>query len=80
MSKLNCTAHSVVEPAASTRWIAGVLVALYALIAIVPLAWIILTGFKTPSDCISYPPKVVFTPSFEGYVTLFTTRSPQAAD
>lgn len=57
------TAHSVVEPTARTRWVAGVLVTLYALITIVPLVWIILTAFKTPADAISYPPKVVFTPS-----------------
>ncbi|MEP6876997.1 MAG: carbohydrate ABC transporter permease, partial [Burkholderiales bacterium] len=74
------TAHSVVEPTARTRWIAGVLVVLYALITIVPLVWIILTGFKTPPDSISYPPKVVFTPSVEGYCNLFTTRSRQTPE
>ena len=50
------TAHSVVEPSAQSRWIAGALVALYALVTIVPLVWIILTGFKTPPESISYPP------------------------
>ena len=56
------------------------LVALYALITIVPLAWIILTGFKTPPDSISYPPKVLFKPSEEGYCNLFTTRSRQTPE
>lgn len=74
------TAHSVVEPTAGTRIVAGLLVAVYAFITIVPLAWIILTGFKTPSDAISYPPKVVFTPSIEGYCNLFTTRSRQTPE
>ena len=60
------TAHSVVEPSGSARLVAGGLVALYALITIVPLVWIILTGFKTPPDSISYPPKLLFTPSAEG--------------
>ena len=36
-----------------------------------------MTGFKTPPDSIAYPPKVVFDPSLEGYVNLFTTRSRQ---
>ena len=63
MSQGISTAHSVVEPSPRTRGVAGVLVALYALITIVPLVWIILTGFKTPPDSISYPPKVLFTPS-----------------
>ena len=80
MSKLISTAHSVVEPSNTTRWIAGALVALYALIAIIPLVWIILTGFKTPADAISYPPKVVFLPTVEGYCNLFTTRSRQTAE
>ena len=80
MSKGISTAHSVVEPTGGTRLFAGALVALYAIVTIVPLAWIILTGFKTPSDAISYPPKVVFTPTIEGYCNLFTTRSRQAPE
>ena len=43
----------------------------------VPLVWILLTSFKSPPDSISYPPKVVFEPSLEGYCNLFTTRSRQ---
>ena len=56
------TAHSVVEPSATSRTIAGAIVILYALITIVPLVWIGLTALKTPSDAISYPPKILFTP------------------
>ncbi len=80
MSKLISTAHSVVEPGTKARWIAGFLVALYAIVAIIPLAWIVLTGFKTPSDAISYPPKIIFTPTVEGYCNLFTTRSRQSPE
>jgi multiple sugar transport system permease protein len=74
------TAHSVVEPSSRTKIIAGTLVALYALITMIPLIWILLTGFKTPADAISYPPKVVFSPSVEGYCNLFTTRSRQTPE
>ena len=74
------TAHSVVEPTAGTRGIAGALVVVYAVVTLVPLLWIILTGFKTPSDAISYPPKVLFSPSIEGYCNLFTTRSRQTPE
>jgi hypothetical protein len=38
----------------------------------VPLVWIVLTAFKTPPDSIAYPPKLLFQPSLEGYVNLFT--------
>ena len=50
------TAHSVVEPTAGTRRLAGVLVVLYALITMLPLAWIGLTSVKSPPDSIAYPP------------------------
>lgn len=71
------TAHSVVEPSATSKRIAGFLVILYALITMVPLAWIFATALKTPPDSISYPPKIVFDPSLEGYCNLFTTRTRQ---
>ena len=74
------TAHSVVEPGAASRWIAGFLVALYALVTVIPLAWIILTSIKSPPDSISYPPKLVFSPTMEGYCNLFTTRSRQTPE
>lgn len=73
-------AHSVAAPGRWSQRLAGVVVVLYALITILPLVWIFMTGFKTPPDSISYPPKVVFDPSLEGYVNLFTTRSRQTPE
>ena len=66
---------SVTEPAKSTKWFAGILVVTYAVITVIPLLWIIATGFKSPSDSIAYPPVVVFEPTLEGYVNLFTDRT-----
>ncbi|MFL0694460.1 MAG: carbohydrate ABC transporter permease [Agrobacterium tumefaciens] len=75
------SAHSVTEPSTVSKWIAGILVGLYALITLIPLLWIISTSFKSGPDSISYPPKVVFQPTLEGYVNLFTTQSrPSASD
>ncbi|MGI9303649.1 MAG: carbohydrate ABC transporter permease [Gammaproteobacteria bacterium] len=73
-------AHSVIEPTALSRRIAAALVITYALIAMIPMVWIFLTGFKSPPDSIAYPPKVFFEPSLEGYVNLFTTRSRQSSE
>jgi multiple sugar transport system permease protein len=56
------------------------MVILYAVITMLPLVWIVMTGFKTPSDAISYPPKVVYEPTLEGYVNLFTTRTRQTEE
>jgi multiple sugar transport system permease protein len=71
------TAHSVVEPRRGTQWIAGAVVILYALITILPLIWIVMTSLKTPPDSISYPPKILFDPTLEGFCNLFTTRTRQ---
>jgi multiple sugar transport system permease protein len=57
-----------------------VIVVAYALLSMIPLLWIFATGFKTPPDSIAYPPKLVFTPSLEGYVNVFTTRSRQSPE
>src|SRR5207249_10745103 len=70
-------AHSVVQPSPLSQRSAGVVVVLYAVITMVPLAWIFLTGFKSGPDSIAYPPKVLFTPSAEGYSTRFTPPSRQ---
>src|SRR5678809_994694 len=74
------TAHSVVEASGRAKWFSGAIVVAYALLTITPLLWIVLTSFKTPTDSIAYPPKVISEPSFEGYCNLFTIRSRQTPD
>ncbi|BBE72723.1 carbohydrate ABC transporter permease [Oharaeibacter diazotrophicus] len=76
----NTSAHSVVEPGRAVKWIAGIAVVGYALVSMIPLFWIFVTGLKTPPDSISYPPKIVFQPSLEGYCNLFTTRTRQTPE
>jgi multiple sugar transport system permease protein len=80
MTTANATAHSIVAPGPWSRRIAGTIVGLYAVLTMIPLIWIFATGIKSPPDSISYPPKLLFTPSLEGYCNLFTTRSRQTAD
>ena len=72
--------YSITEPSPGQKWIAGLLVVTYALITIMPLLWIISTGFKTQNDAIAYPPEVLFEPTLEGYVNLFTTRTRQTEE
>ncbi|MEL6435359.1 MAG: carbohydrate ABC transporter permease [Pseudomonadota bacterium] len=74
------SAYSITEPTSRTKWVAGIIVITYAVVTMIPLIWIIATGFKSPSDAISYPPKVVFEPTLEGYVNLFTTRTRQTPE
>ena len=69
-----------VAPTSRTRLIAGTVVVLYALITMIPLVWIVITSLKTPDDSIAYPPKLLFTPSIEGYCNLFNTRTRQTPE
>ena len=67
--------YSPTTPSPRQKCLAAVLVISYAFITLLPLLWIITTGFKSSADSIAYPPKVVFEPSLEGYVSLFTTQT-----
>ncbi len=80
MNAVSTSARSIVEASPRSRLIAGVIVALYALVTIAPLVWIAATSFKSPTDAISYPPKVLFEPTLEGWVNLFTVRTRQPPD
>lgn len=44
---------------------------LVALIFFAPVAWIILSSFKTRPDLLASPPTVLFTPTIDNYVALF---------
>ncbi|MDF1790454.1 MAG: carbohydrate ABC transporter permease [Thalassobaculaceae bacterium] len=72
--------YSITEPSPRQKWIAGVLVIGYALVTLMPLLWILATGFKSSSDAIAYPPKVTFDLTLEGYVNLFTTQTRQTPE
>lgn len=63
------------EPSPAAKGFAGAVVWLYALVTLLPLVWIVLTGFRSPGDAIAYPPKLVAPLTLEGYVNLFTTRT-----
>lgn len=80
MSASRSTAHSVVEPSTLAKRIALGAVILYALITMIPLFWIVITSMKSPPDSISYPPKIFFEPSIEGYCNLFTNQTRQTPE
>ena len=56
---MNTTLRSPLEPTPLGKWFAGTLVIGYALISLIPLVWMFMTGFRTPQDAIAYPPKIV---------------------
>ena len=71
------TSRSPLEPSSRSKKIAAFLIVLYVLVTIIPLVLIVTTAFKSVPDAIYYPPKIVFKPSLEGFVNLFTQRTRQ---
>ena len=71
---------AVTDPSPRQKGVAGALVVLYAAVTLLPLLWIVATGFKSSTDAIAYPPKILFEPTLEGYVNLFTTQTRQTAE
>ena len=53
---------------------AGLVITL-AIVGLIPIMVMIMTAFKTRSDVVSVPPRLVFSPSLEGFVFLFTERA-----
>jgi multiple sugar transport system permease protein len=67
-----------VENVRAVRAITGVRIVAASMICViflVPVIWMLATAFKPRQDIISVPPKVFFTPTLEGFVSLFTQRS-----
>ena len=62
------------------QWLVSFLLAVMAVVALYPILFTVITSLKTPDDSIAYPPKILFEPSVEGYVNLFTTRSRQTPE
>lgn len=71
------TTRSPLEPSSRSRKLSAVLIIVYVLITIIPLLLIVITAFKSVPDAITYPPKLIFKPSLEGFVNLFTQRTRQ---
>lgn len=46
-----------------------------ALVWFAPVAWIILSAFKTREDILATPPKLIFTPTLQNFVDLFNRNT-----
>ncbi len=57
------------------RNIRALLVVVVSLVLLIPIFVMIMTAFKTRSDVVAVPPKVIFEPTLEGFVYLFTDRA-----
>ncbi len=53
----------------------ALIVIIIAIVMLIPVFVMLMTAFKARSDIVSSPPTVVFKPSLEGFVFLFTERA-----
>ena len=54
--------------------IRAIIAILLTAIILIPVVWMGMTAFKPLPDAVSVPPKVFFTPTLEGFISLFTQR------
>lgn len=65
-----------VSPGARTTGaVRALIVVLIALVMLLPVLVMLMTAFKTRIDVTASPPKLLFQPTFEGLVLLFTDRA-----
>ncbi|NLJ37503.1 MAG: carbohydrate ABC transporter permease [Candidatus Atribacteria bacterium] len=50
-------------------------VVIVIIVALLPVIWLLMTSFKKPVDVYAMPPKIIFSPTLENYVTLFVERN-----
>ncbi|WP_192886521.1 carbohydrate ABC transporter permease [Agrobacterium sp. LAD9] len=57
----------------------GVVVALCAItfVNLIPILWAFLTSIKTPADAFTMPPTIIFKPTFEYHISLWTGEFPR---
>jgi multiple sugar transport system permease protein len=49
-------------------------VIMLAALTLIPVVWMSMTAFKSRADAVASPPKVVFDPTMEGFISLLTKR------
>jgi multiple sugar transport system permease protein len=57
-----------------TGAIRATLAVIVAVIVLIPVIWMGMTAFKSRPDAVSVPPRVFFSPTLEGFVSLLTDR------
>ncbi len=52
-----------------------VAVGLVLIFFLLPFLWMLLNSFKTPLDIIKLPPDLIFTPTLDNYINVFTSQN-----
>ncbi len=59
------------HPIGQAGWGQTLLAGVISLVYFFPVLWIVLTAFKTHNDALAVPPKWLFTPTLENFVSVF---------
>ncbi|MBZ0302538.1 MAG: carbohydrate ABC transporter permease [Anaerolineae bacterium] len=62
------------------RTIRALITIFIALTLLIPVVWMGMTAFKSRADAVASPPKLVFEPTLEGFVSLLTKRRQLTAE
>lgn len=58
----------------SRQSIRATVVVMLAVLSLIPVVWMGMTAFKSRADAVASPPKVIFEPTMEGFISLLTKR------
>lgn len=58
----------------SMQTVRATIVVMLAVLSLIPVVWMGMTAFKSRADAVASPPKVVFEPTMEGFISLLTKR------
>ncbi len=58
----------------SVQGIRATVVVMLAVLSLIPVVWMGMTAFKSRADAVASPPKVIFEPTMEGFISLLTKR------
>jgi multiple sugar transport system permease protein len=58
-----------------SKRVKAIIVIIFAIIGLIPVAVMLITAFKSRTEVVSVPPKILFEPTLEGFVFLLTDRS-----
>ena len=61
-----------------SKRIKAIIVIIFAVIGLIPVAVMLITAFKSRTEVVNIPPRIFFEPTLEGFVFLLTDRSQMA--
>ncbi|MBZ0296483.1 MAG: carbohydrate ABC transporter permease [Anaerolineae bacterium] len=64
----------------TVRVIRALITIFIAITLLIPVVWMGMTAFKSRADAVASPPKLIFEPTLEGFVSLLTKRRQLTAD